>query len=109
LPKAGKGSLVSVYCGEECARVACQGHAFARKVTGARIAAGETSAWGTSRAQQHGDFLYVDLVVFGFPAMDGLHGKDDNTKRESRGQPEVCQPVPGKHACGREDDLIGRE
>ena len=39
--------------------------------------------------------------------MDGLHVKGmTKHKRDTVFSTEVCKPVPGKHAFGREDDLI---
>jgi hypothetical protein len=58
-------------------------------------------------AEQHSDFMGVDLVVFGLAAMDSLHieGMPED-KRDAMFRTEVCQPVPGKHAFGRQDDLL---
>ncbi len=106
----GQGILAvgMVYVGEECAACACQGHASAQQVTGgAHRGGGDIGVGEHPAAQQHGDFVGVDLVVFGCAAMDGLHGKGmTKHKRDPVVSTEVCQPVPGKHACGREDDLI---
>ena len=51
--------------------------------------------------QQDGDFLGVDLVVFGLAAMDRFHieGMTED-KRNTVFSTEVSEPVPGKHAFG---------
>ena len=49
----------------------------------------------------------VDLIVFGLAAMDGLHVEGmTEDKRDPMVSTEVSKPVPGKHAFGRQNDLI---
>jgi hypothetical protein len=105
----GQGRLAvgMVYVGEECAALACQGHASAQQVAGgAHLGGGDLGLGEHPAAQQHGDCVGVDRVVFGFAAMDGLHGKGmTKHTRDPVVSTEGCKPGPGKQACGREDDL----
>src|SRR2546422_4110386 len=58
-------------------------------------------------AQQHGDCMGVDFVVFGLAAMDGLHGEGMTAdKRDTVCSTEVSKPVPSTQACGSQDDRI---
>jgi hypothetical protein len=94
--------------GEECAALACEVHASAQQVAGgAHLGGGDRGLGEHTAAQQHGDCVGVDRVVFGFAAMNGLHRQGmTKHKRDTVVRTEVSQPVPGKHAFGREDDLI---
>jgi hypothetical protein len=94
--------------GKEFAAFACQVHASAQQVAGGAHLGGVDRGLGEHpAAPQHGDFVGVDLVVFGFAAMDGLHVQGmTKDKRDTVVSTEVSQPVPGQQACGREDDLI---
>src|SRR5215831_15203488 len=62
--------------------------------------------------QEHGNFLGIDLVVFGFAAMDGLHiermAKD---KRQAFASAEVGEPVPGEDTFDTDDHVlaVGRD
>jgi hypothetical protein len=111
----GQGRLAvgMVDMGEECAACACQGHASAQQVAGGAPLGGVDRGLGEpTAAQQHGDCVGVDRVVCGFAAMNGLHVQGmPKHKRDPVVSTEVSQPVPGKQACGREDDLraVGRD
>ena len=58
-------------------------------------------------AQQHGNFLGVDLVVFGLAPRAGLHGEgmpahDGNPLL----RPESSPPLPGEHTVDTDDDIL---
>ena len=57
--------------------------------------------------QEHGNFLRIDAVVFGFAAMDGFHVQG---MPEDEGYPlpdaQVRQPVPRKDAFDGDDDVV---
>ena len=58
-------------------------------------------------AEQDGNLLGVDLVVFGLAAMDGLHGEGmTEDERDPFIGAEVGEPVPGEHAFDRDDDPV---
>src|SRR6266403_253446 len=83
-------------------------NAAAEQVTGgAHCSGGDRGLREHTTAQQDGDFMRVDRVVFGLATMDGLHGEGmTEDKRDTVFSTEVRKPVPGKQACGRQDDLI---
>ena len=97
-----------LHVGEELAAFACQVHASAQQVAGgAHLGGVDIGLWEHAAAQQHSNFLGVDLVVFGLAAVDGLHIEGmTKDKRDPVFSTEVGKPVPGKHAFGRQDDLI---
>src|SRR5439155_25183020 len=52
-------------------------------------------------------FMRVDCVVCRLPTVAGLHREGmTEDKRDPMFRTEVRQPVPGKQACGSQDDLI---
>ena len=58
-------------------------------------------------AQQHGNFLGVDLVVFGLAPRAGLHGEgmpahDGNPLL----RPESSPPLPGEQTVDTDDDIL---
>ena len=58
-------------------------------------------------AEQHGDFLGVDLVVFGLAAMDGFHREGmSKDKGNAFAGAEVGQPVPGEDAFDADDQIV---
>jgi hypothetical protein len=93
---------------QEFTAFACQVHTSAQQVTGgAHLRGIDIGLWEHATAQQDGDFMDVDRIVFGRAAMDGLHGEGmTEDKRDTVFRTEVRKPVPGKHAFGRQDDLI---
>jgi hypothetical protein len=93
---------------QECAAFACQVRASAQQVAGgAHLARIDICLRAHPAAQQNGDFMGVDRVVFGLAAMDSLHieGMAED-KRDALVSTEVSKPVPSKHTFGRHDDLI---
>ena len=58
-------------------------------------------------AQQRGDLEGIDLVVLGFPPVDGLHVKGV-AEHELDPLPltQIRQPVPGEHAFGGDDEVV---
>ena len=58
-------------------------------------------------AQQHGNFLGVDLVVFGLAPVDGLHieGMAEDKGHAFAGT-QVGEPVPGKDAFDGDDEIL---
>jgi hypothetical protein len=73
----------------------------------ARILAGDIRLREHATAEQDGDFMGVELVVFGLAAVDGLHGEGmTQDKRESVFSTEIRKPAPGKQAFGRHDPLV---
>jgi hypothetical protein len=51
--------------------------------------------------------LGIARVVFGLPALDGLHRESmAEDEREPFVGPEVGKPVPGEQACDRHDKLV---
>jgi len=98
----------SVHVCQECTALACQVHAAPEQVTGgAHCSGGDRGLREHTTAQQDGDFMRVDRVVFGLATMDGLHGEGmPQDKRDTVCGAEVGEPVPGKHAFGCQDNLI---
>ncbi len=88
--------------GQEFTACAGQVHASTQQVAGrAHLGRRDRGLREHPAAQQHGDFMGVDLVVFGLAAMDGLHGEGmPEDKRNTVFSTEVRKPVPGKHAFG---------
>ncbi len=88
--------------------MACQVHASPQQVAGgAPLGRIDRGLGPPPAAQEPGNVLGVDRVVFGLAAMDGLHGEgmtEDN--RATVCSTEVSTPVPGQHAFGSHDDLI---
>jgi hypothetical protein len=93
---------------QEFTAFACQVHAAPEQVTGgAHFSGGDIGLREHTTAQQDGDCMRVDRVVFGLATMDGLHGEGmTEDKRDTVFSTEVRKPVPGKQAFGRQDDLI---
>ena len=93
--------------GQAFAALAGQGHASTPQGPGrAPLSRRDLGLREPTAAQQPGDVLGVDRVVFGLAAMDGLHGEGmTEDTRDTVCSPEVSQPVPGQHACGSQDDL----
>ena len=58
-------------------------------------------------AQQHGDLVGVDLVVFGFAAVDGFHveGVAEDEGDAFLGA-QVREPVPGEDALDGDDEVV---
>jgi hypothetical protein len=58
-------------------------------------------------AEEHGDFFRIDLVVLGFPSMNGLHveGVAENEGNVVLGT-QIGQPVPGEHALDAHDQVL---
>jgi hypothetical protein len=49
----------------------------------------------------------VDLVIFGFAAMDRLHGEGmPKHTRDTFIGAQIGEPVPGKHACDGDDETV---
>jgi len=61
---------------------------------------------GTS-AEEGGDFMGVDFVVFAFAAVDRLH-VEGMAQDEGDGflSADICQPIPYEHAFGGDDDIV---
>ena len=96
--------------GQKCTALSGQGHAPTQQVGGRTpLGWGEPEATrGPTAAQQHSDFLGVDLVVFGLaaPWIAFHRGGHDRGQRAYRVQPRgSASPVPRKQAFGSEDDL----
>ena len=94
--------------GQECAAWAGQRHASTQQVAGrAPLGRRDRGLWKHTAAQQYGDCMGVDRIVFGLAAMDGLHGEGmTEDTRDPMCSTEVSKPVPGQQACGRQNDLI---
>ncbi len=114
LPPLGQGILTGGMLdgGQEFRPCARQRHAAPEPSTGGTHLLGRDRGLGQPpAAQQHGDFLGIARVVFGFAPMDGLH-------REGLPEPtghafastEVSKPRPGKEACDTDDQIgpVGR-
>ena len=55
--------------------------------------------WQHATAEQHGDLMSVDRIVFGFAAMDGLHvQRMAEDKRNPFLGTQVSEPVPGEES-----------
>ena len=58
-------------------------------------------------AQQHGNLLGIDPIIFGLTAMDGLHIEG---MAQHRGNPflltQVRQPLPRKHTFHADDEVL---
>jgi hypothetical protein len=87
--------------------VCVPGHASAQQVAGrAPLGRRDRGLREHPAAQQDGDCLGVDRVVFGLTAMHGLHGEGmPEDTRDPVCSTEVRTPVPGEQAFGRQDDL----
>ena len=102
-----------LHVGQEFGPFARQMHAAPQQVAGrphlGRIDIGLREH---TAAQQHGNLLGVDLVVFGLAAMDGFHIEG---MTEDKGNPvlstEIGKPVPGKDAFDADDEsvAVGRD
>jgi hypothetical protein len=98
----------SVDMGQEFAAFARERHASTQQVAGrAHLDRIDLGLWKHSAAQQYGDFMGVERIVFGLAAMNGfqVEGMTED-KRDPMFSTEISKPVPGKHAFGRQDDLI---
>jgi len=104
----GRRAVGMVDGGEACAAWACQGPASAQQVAGgAPRGGGDRGVGEPPAAPQPGDWVGVARVVCGFAPMEGLHGEGMTTPTRATGvSTEVCTPVPGTQACGREDNLL---
>jgi hypothetical protein len=94
--------------GQECTAFACQVHASAQQVSGsAHLGRIDIGLREHPAAQQKGDFMGINLVVFGLATMDGLHieGMTED-KWDTLFSTEVGQPVPGEHTFGSHDEPI---
>ena len=58
-------------------------------------------------AQQARDLVRIDLVVLGFPPVDGLHRQRvaEHERDPVRGA-DIGEPVPREHALGRDDQVV---
>ena len=94
--------------GEEFAAFAGQGHAAAQQIaSGAHLGRIHLGLREHPAAQQDSNLMGVDLVVFGFAAVDGLQRESmAEHKRNPVLGTQIGKPVPGKHAFGGQDDLI---
>ena len=93
---------------QEFAAFAGQGHAATPQVTGgAPLGRVDIGVREHATAQHDRNLMGVDLVVFGFAAVDGLHIKSMAAhKRHPVLGTAVGKPVPRKHTCGGQDDLL---
>ena len=109
LPRAGKVILAVgvVHMRQECAAFVRQRHAAPEEVAGgAHLGGIDVRLREHAAAEQDGNLLRVDLVIFGLAAMDGLHGEGmTEDERDLFIGAEVGEPVPGEHAFDRDDDM----
>src|SRR5215510_2011497 len=58
-------------------------------------------------AEQDGNLLGINLIVFGFAAVNGFHIKGmPQDKSEALLGAEVGEPIPGKHALDSHDEPL---
>ena len=93
--------------GQQLRPFAHQMHPAPEQVAGgAHLGGIDIGLWEHAAAQQHGNFLGVDLVVFGLAAMDRFHVErvaqdEGNTFLGA----EVGEPVPGEDAFDADDEI----
>src|SRR5215510_8125841 len=80
-------------------------HTAAKQVaSGTHLGGIDIGLWEHTTAQQCRNLLRIDLVVFGLPAMDGLHIEGmPKDERDTFVGTEVGEPVPGEHTLDRHD------
>jgi hypothetical protein len=85
-----------------------QMHAATKQVAGgAHLGGIDIGLREHTAAQQRRNLLRIDLVVFGLPAMDGLHGERmTEDERKTFVGTEVGEPVPGEHTLDRHDNPL---
>jgi hypothetical protein len=89
--------------GEEFAALACQVQAAPPPVAGGAPLGRRDSGLGEHpAAQEHGNWMGVELVVFGLAPMEGLHGEGmPEAKRETVVSTQVGKPGP-RSTCMRQ-------
>jgi len=87
---------------------ACAMHAAPQQVAGRPHRGGrDVGVWEQATAEQHGDFLRVNPVIFGRAALDGLHRQRvSEDKRQAFAGPQIGQPVPGEHTVDTDDPIL---
>jgi hypothetical protein len=82
-------------------------HAPPQQVPGSTHRGGVDVGLGQhAAAQQHGNFLGIDLVIFGLPAVDGFHvQRMPEDKRHPCACTQIGQPVPREDACDTDDHV----
>ena len=97
-----------LHMGAECAACAGQGHAAAQEVAGGAPRGGiPIGLREQATAQQHGDFVGGDLVVFRLAAMESFHREGmTQDARDPVVSTAIGTPVPGNHTCSGQDDRI---
>jgi len=94
--------------GEEFATPTHEEESATEEVTGGPHATRVDVSHGKGAAlEQHGDLVCVDLVVLGFPAVDGFHvermAQDEGDVLLGA---EIREPVPAKDALGADDEIV---
>ena len=83
----------------------CQRHPAPEQVAGGPHLGGiDIRLWAHATTEQDGDFVGIARVVFGLPAMDGLHREGmTEDERDACIGAEVGEPVPGEQTFDRHD------
>jgi hypothetical protein len=97
-----------VHACQECPALARQGHTSAQQGTGGAHGRGvDIGLRAPTTAQQGGNLVRIDLVIFGLAIVDGFHG-EGMPQHEGNAfvSAEISEPIPGKDALNGYDQPL---